>query len=35
MLAGLTRVPRGMWVLLFGLLAMGAVIAAAWMLLVG
>jgi hypothetical protein len=35
MLAGLTRVPRGMWVLLFGLLAVGAVITAAWMLLVG
>lgn len=35
MLARLTRVPRGMWVLLFGLLAAGAVIVAAWVLLVG
>ncbi|MHA6627993.1 M50 family metallopeptidase [Pseudonocardia sichuanensis] len=33
MLAGLTRVPRGMWVLLFGLLAAAAAIVAAWVLL--
>jgi hypothetical protein len=35
MLAGLTRVPRGMWVLLFWLLAGVAVAAAAWVLLLG
>jgi hypothetical protein len=33
MLAGLTRVPRGMWVLLFGLLATATAIVAAWVLL--
>ena len=33
MLAGLTRVPAGMWSALFWLLAGGAVIAAAWILL--
>jgi hypothetical protein len=33
MLAGLTRVPRGMWVLLFGLVSAGAVVVAAWVLL--
>ena len=33
MLGGLTWVPRGMWVLVFGLLAAGAVIIAAWVLL--
>ncbi|HYH31852.1 MAG TPA: M50 family metallopeptidase [Pseudonocardia sp.] len=33
MLARLTHVPRGMWVLLFGLLAAVAVIVAAWVLL--
>jgi Peptidase M50B-like len=34
MLAALTWLPRGMWVFLFGLLAVGAVIVAAWMLFV-
>ena len=33
-LAAMTWVPRGMWVLLFGLLAAGAVIVAAWVLLI-
>ena len=33
MLADLTRVPRGMWVLLFGLVSGAAVLAAAWVLL--
>jgi hypothetical protein len=33
MLAGLTRVPAGMWTALFWLLAGVAVIAAAWVLL--
>jgi hypothetical protein len=33
MLAGLTRVPAGMWTALFWLLAGVAVITAAWVLL--
>ena len=33
MLAGLTRVPAGLWSALFGLLAGAAVVAAAWILL--
>jgi hypothetical protein len=34
MLAALTWMPRGMWVLVFGLLAAGAIMVAAWVLLV-